>query len=87
MNKSYVNSTDGVLSSRNPRLELQPGEALLVTPEMMSYSIRMWIRSGALLLEQADATKTAVEPDVAKKPAAKKTAVKKPSAAKVPAKK
>lgn len=68
MDKTYKNSTDGVLASRNPRLNLQPGDTLMVTPEMMSYSIRMWIRNGSLLLDEAEAA--AVEPEVVKVEAA-----------------
>lgn len=92
MDKTYVNSTEGVLASRNPRLALKPGDSLLITPEMMSYSIRMWIRNGSLLLEQAEAVAAHVDVDgpaaepVAAKPA-RKPAAKKPGAKKVAVKK
>lgn len=72
MDKTYVNSTEGVLASRNPRLELAPGDTLLITPDMMSYSIRMWIRNGSLLLDQSEASKPAAKKPAAKKPAAAK---------------
>jgi hypothetical protein len=62
MDKTYVNATDGILSSRNPRLALKPGETLLVTPEMMSYSIRMWVRNGSLAIQKEEAKAEPVAP-------------------------
>ena len=46
--KTYVNDTDSVLYSRNPRLTLKPGDQVELTRDMISPSVRSWIRSGAL---------------------------------------
>jgi hypothetical protein len=70
VNKTYQNSTEEALVSRIPRLALAPRDTIELTQEMMTYSIRMWIRNGDLALVEE-------EPVVAKttkKAAAKATA-------------
>lgn len=49
--KPYVNSTDKVLQSRNPRFEVKPGDKIELTSAMINGSVRTWIRSGLLTLE------------------------------------
>jgi len=51
VNKTYRNTTEETLRSRNPRFEVASGETIDVSQEMINYTVRMWIRTGALVSE------------------------------------
>ena len=51
MNRSYKNTTEETLSSRNPRFSLASGDSIVLTADTISHIVRGWIRSGALELE------------------------------------
>lgn len=92
VNREYRNTTDETLSCRIPRFELAPGETILLTSEMISYTVRMWIRSGSLQVVAVEPATAKAEPAPKTAPAAKaapatkkaapaaKKAVKKPAA-------
>lgn len=80
---TYKNASSDVVSARNPRLSIQPGETVdLNSVEINSYVVKMAIRNGELVpaedpkVEAAPAAKTA-----APKTAAPKTAPAKAKAA------
>jgi hypothetical protein len=51
VDKPYRNDSGEILRARNPRIVLQPDEVVVLNADMISHSIRTWIRSGALVLE------------------------------------
>ena len=51
VNRSYKNTTEETLSSRNPRFSLASGDSIVLTADTISHIVRGWIRSGALELE------------------------------------
>lgn len=70
VDKTYRNDSEEILESRNPRLEIKPGNTITLNSETINHSIRAWIRTGVLVLVP-EAPEAA-----AKKPAAKKSAAK-----------
>jgi hypothetical protein len=49
--RSYKNTTDYVLRSRNPRFAVNPGELVQLDPNVINHVIRNWIRRGRLVEE------------------------------------
>lgn len=47
--KTYRNGTDERLVARNPRTSLEPGDTIEIVPGRVSYTLRNWIRTGALV--------------------------------------
>jgi hypothetical protein len=62
----YKNVSEETLRSRNPRLDMKPGDTVELNPDWINHSIRGWLRTGQLVEVE----------EMAKKPAAKKTAAK-----------
>ncbi len=61
----YKNVSEEILRSRNPRLDMKPGDVVDLNPDWINHSIRSWLRTGSLVEVEAPA-----------KPAAKKAPAK-----------
>lgn len=72
----YKNATEETLVARIPRLSLAPGEVIELNQGEISYTVRMWIRSGALEPVEGEKAPAAAKKTAAKKPAAKKPVAK-----------
>jgi hypothetical protein len=69
----YKNVSEQILRSRNPRLDMKPGDTVELNPDWINHSIRTWLRMGMIeVVEQPVAKKAAAKP--AAKPAAKTAA-------------
>ena len=47
--KVFVNQSDKILQSRNPRFKVQPGDKITLDASTINLSVRNWIRRGELV--------------------------------------
>jgi hypothetical protein len=82
--RTYTNISGSMVSSRNPRFMISPGQSIDLDEATISHQIRHWVRDGTLRLEPLPdsdppvAIETPVEPVVV---APVKAATKKPTKA------
>ena len=77
--QKFTNVSDQVLTSRNPRFELPPGQSIDLDVTTVHHTVRAWMRSGALVVERQEIKVADVKPPAKK--AAKPRATKPRAAA------